>query len=112
MHAAQLPGNAGHRVDIGERAPERLRVAGHDQQVVVGGGVDGVVGKGLAERAQHRGDEARVDLVQLEPLHEHSARIEMAAREPIELAGEQARDAAHPGIGRLRNDNVVLAVVS
>jgi len=37
--------------------------------------------------------------------------MEVAARQPVELAGEQARDAADPGVGRLRDDDVVLAVV-
>src|SRR5262249_60702626 len=88
LDAPQLAGDSGHRGDVGERARERLRLARDDQEVASGRGEHRVVGEVLAERAQHRGDQARIDLVHLEPLHQYAVVVEMAPYEAVELGGE------------------------
>jgi len=111
VHLAQFGGDTGHLEDIGKRACKGLRVARDDQQVGVGRGVDRVVGEVVGERAQHRGDQADVDLVELEPLHHDTARVQIAAHVAIELGSEKARDAAHPRVGGLAHDDVVALIV-
>ena len=69
--------------------------------------VDRVMQELFAERAHHGGDERGVDLVELEPLHEHAARVEVRPDAAVELAREKARHAAHPGVRRLGHDDVI-----
>ena len=85
-------------------------VAGDDQQVLVAGCEHRVVGKRFAKRAKYRGHQRGVDFVELEPLHEDPVRIQVGADPSIEFSGKQARHAAHPGIGWLRNEDVITPV--
>jgi hypothetical protein len=49
------------------------------------------------------------DLVGVSPLAEHAAGLQSRARGLEKLARKERRDAGHPGIGRLRDDDIVLA---
>ena len=63
----------------------------------------------LAEGAHHRRHQRGVDLVELEPLHQQAAGGEVPGDAAVEFARKEAGDAAHPRVGRLRDDDVVAA---
>ena len=110
VDVAQFPGE---RRVIEHRRLWRQRdraCRGDDQDVVVAGREHHVVRERLAQRAHHRCEQRRVDLVELEPLHQDAARVQVAANALVELAREQARDAAHPRIRRLGYQDVVAPV--
>src|SRR4029079_2413613 len=54
-----------------------------------------------------RGDEARLDLIELDPLRQYARLVEVRLHAPVELPREEARHAAHPGVGWLGDDEVV-----
>ena len=76
-------------------------------------GAAGQVGEAVDERklaAQRRDDRRqrrRIERVELHPLQQPSAGRQRTVRDGEELAREQVRDAAHPGVRRLRDDDVV-----
>src|SRR5262249_16407805 len=112
MNGLQLLRETGHFEYIGERAIEHGGLSGHDQQILVVGGIDDVVGKDLSQRGRYGGEQRDLGFVELEPLDEHAIRGEAAAREAVELDRKEIRYAAHPWIRRLGDDDVVASVMS
>ena len=90
--------NANNPVTTGNPAP----VGMIDQE-----GLRKLVAQGDWDAIEKAREQGRIDFIELEPLHQDAARIQVAPDALVELAREQARDAAHPGIGGLRDDDVV-----
>ncbi len=86
--------------------------AGEDQDVPVVGDVHDVVVELAAQGIQRGGHGRGVDLVELQPLQHQAARREVALDLPVELDGEQAGNAADPGIGGFGDDQVVLPLAA
>jgi hypothetical protein len=69
---------------------------------------DLVVPKLLVQRREHGGHQPIVQIVKVNPLSEDPVRLEILLDPVVELCGKQARYSAHPGIGGLGEDEVVL----
>ncbi len=69
---------------------------------------DLVVAELLVEGGEDGEQELVAELVALQPLGQDPARLQVALGLAVELDGEQARDAADPWVGRLRDDDVEL----
>ena len=96
------------RAECPSRSPTLAVGRRQDHPVARADAHDEVVVELAIERAEH-GDEQLVgQLVALDPLREQAARLQVALDLLVELDGEEARHAAHPRVGRLGDDDVVL----
>ena len=92
--------------DIRQHAVNRTG-RGDEKDVAVAGQPCRGIGKYRKEGRDDRSEIRAGDVVGMRPLADHAARGEAAPRRGKELPREQRRDARHPGIRRLGDDDVV-----
>ena len=90
---------------IGRRQP--LGVGRHDQNVDVVGQVDRIRAEVAMQRREHVEHERVVYLIEMQPLPEHALGREVGTHARVELVREEPGNAAHPGIRRLRENEIV-----
>src|SRR5581483_9973736 len=86
---------------------ERLPRADQDRVVAVDDVQHGGLGEDRPEAREDGAVDVEIDLVGLDPLREDAVRAEAPGGQLVEVAREEVRDAGHPGVRRLGDDDVV-----